>query len=724
MKSSAIPEADDRTVAGATRRVERLRGRMLDAAHARHRIFLPKDWSVRDLPCGLAERKARAMNLLIERMPVFIDDDELIVGGRTVFGRREAGLESLDRPPRPSDDVVPNCFPSYARPEEISELGHCEGGSQGHYVPNYPKVMKLGFGGILGQARARLARETDPARQDFLRAVCVAFEGAGVLARRYAELAEAMAADAAPERAAELRAIATVCRAIATEPPQTFHEACQLAFFVHLLAVIENHFLMSQGRMDQYLLPTYLTCDPAEAATLIRCLLIKLNDQGDVRLGDIAYDGEDNVVLGGLLPDGSDGVNALTYALLDALEDVNLPNPEIAARVHRDSPSAYVERLARLSVKHFAQLAYFNDDAFVPSLEGVGFAPGDARDYVLDACQDVLIEGKSSFFLLSCVSLTSTVLETLAEADDDWAFDRFLGRCKERIAAAVQRDVENYNAQERLGRPVTILPFLSGTMDDCVEKGLDMTQGGLRFANKGMMVGAPVTAINSLAALRQVVFEKRHATWSEVKAALAANWEGREALRQECIQSPKWGNDDDTVDSLGKDLIEFACREMMKYRTASGARVLAGVHQPHSYGAGRNYPATPDGRHNQDAIPVTLSPANGTDRHGPTAAMTSATKIDPMLCQWNSALLLSFHPTAVRGTAVLQKFVSLLRTFFSMGGMQLELNVVDADTLRAAQREPGEYRDLVVRVWGVSARFIELCKGYQDDVIARTEHAL
>lgn len=706
-----------------TGRVERLRRRMLDAEHARHRIFLPQDWSVRDLPCGLAERKGCAMKLMLERMPIFIGEDELIVGGRTVVGRPGADFDRLERPPRPSSDIALNCFPVYARPEEIKD-GHCEGCSQGHYVPNYPKVMRLGFGGIRARAEARLATETDSTKQDFLRAVSVTFEGAGILALRYADLAESMTSKSTPERAAELTAIGKACRCIATEPPQTFQEACQLTFFVHLLAVIENHWLLSQGRMDQYLLPFYLTCDPAEAAILMQCLLIKLNDQGDVKMGDLAYDGEDNVVLGGLLPDGSDGVNELTYALLDALAALNLPNPEIAARVHRNSPSKYIERLAGLSVNHFGQLAYFNDDAFVPSLEGIGFPSCDARDYVLDACQDVLIDGKSSFFVLSAVTLTGIVLEILAEADDTWTFHRFLTRCKERIAEITRRDIENYNTQERLGRQVTILPFISGTMDDCIEKGVDMTRGGLHFLNKGMMVVAPVTAINSLVALRQVVYEQQSVKLSEMKAALAVNWEGHETLRQKCIQSPKWGNDDDSVDLLGKDIIEFACREIMKYRTSTGARILAGVHQPHSYAGGLGYQATPDGRRNRDVIPVTLSPANGTDRNGPTAVMKSATRIDPMLCQWNSALLMSFHPSAVSGAAGLQKFIALLKTFFAMGGMQLQLNVIDSATLKAAQLEPEKYRDLVVRVWGVSIRFVELCKGYQDDVIARTEHKL
>lgn len=710
--------------AESSARVARLRQRMLDAAHGRQRIFVPKEWSVRDLPCGLAERKGRAFRLLLERMPIFIDGDELIVGARTVFAPLGPGHEGQERPSRPSDDIMPTGFPAYARPEEIKDLGHGEGASMGHYVPNYPKVMQLGFGGVLAQARARLERESDPTKRDFLAGVCAAYEGAGALARRYAGLAEELSTSAAPERAAELARIAGACRNVAAAAPRTFHEACQLTFFVHLLAVIENHQLMSQGRMDQYLLPTYRECAPDEAALLLRCLLIKLNDQGDVRLGQIAYDGMDNVVLGGLLPDGRDGVNELTFAILDALDEVRLPNPEVAARVHRGSPPAYLERLARLTASHFGQLAYYNDDAFVPALEGVGFPAADARDYVLDACQDVLIDGKSNFYVISGVSLTSILLQALGEAEDAWTFEQLLARCRERTAERVEHDVRTYCEWERSGRRWSILPFLSGTMDDCVEQGRDMTEGGLRYPNKGMMVGAPVTAVNSLAALREVVFEQRAATLSQVKAALAANWQGWEDLRRQCLQAPKWGNDDERVDRLGKEWIEFACREILRHRTASGARVLAGVHQPHPFGAGTQYPATPDGRGSGEAIPVTLSPANGTDRRGPTAVMKSAACIDPMLCQWNNALLMTFHPAALRGPEGAARFIALLRAYFGMGGMQLQLNVVDAETLRAAQREPDQHRDLVVRVWGFSGRFVELCKGYQDDVIARTEHGL
>ena len=209
-----------------------------------------------------------------------------------------------------------------------------------------------------------------------------------------------------------------------------------------------------------------------------------------------------------------------------------------------------------------------------------------------------------------------------------------------------------------------------------------------------------------------------------MKNACRNNFEGCEPLRQRLLAAPKWGNDDDEVDLLGKELLEFACQEILKHRIDSEARFLSGIHQPHHVTGGARVGATPDGRKAGQPFPVTMAPVNGTERKGPTAVIKSVTKIDPMLCQWNSALTLSFHPTAITGEEGLRKFESFLQTFLLLGGIQLQTNVVDTETLRAAQREPEKYRDLVIRVWGFSAYFVDLSPGYQEEVIARTAHTI
>lgn len=708
-------------------RTRRLRERMLNAEHNRHRILLPSDWSTGGADASIAERKALALKLMLERMPIFIEPEELIVGGRTVFSPGTGDGPSLPENPR---NVSNGAFPRYLTDDERAGPGMPEGHSVGHYVPYYPKVMTLGFGGIVDEARTRLPNEPDEDKQAFLSSVCIAYEGAGALANRYANLAAQMArAETDPLRSHELLGIAAVCRHVAARPPETLHHACQLTFLTHLVTLIENRALISLGRMDQYLLPFYRACEPDHARELLQALLIKLNDIADVQPGGamISYDGMDNLMLGGFAPDGSDATNELTYAILDTLDAVRLPNPEVGARIHAGSPEPYVRRACELICSGMGQVALYNDDAFVPALVSAGFPVEDARDYVLDACQDVNIDGKNcSVAAGASVSMTEVLLNTLESVADATNFEAFLATYKKNIARHVADALENardkQHCQIEYGK--SPVPFMSGTMHDCIEGGRDLTRGGLRYGHRGMFMLTPVTAANSLAAIKHCVFDRNDATLDELRSALAADFEGFEPLRRKLLAAPKWGNDDDAVDLLGKEVLEFGSREVFKHRTLSGDPFLPGIHQPHTFAVGSRLRATPDGRRQGEPVPVTLSPANGTDRNGPTAAMCSAAKIDPKMTPWNYALSLNFNPETLTGPEAVGRFMQLFRAFFAMGGMELQCNVVGVETLREAQERPDQYRDLVVRVWGFSGRFTELAKGYQDDLIARTSHSL
>jgi len=239
-----------------------------------------------------------------------------------------------------------------------------------------------------------------------------------------------------------------------------------------------------------------------------------------------------------------------------------------------------------------------------------------------------------------------------------------------------------------------------------------------------MFVMSPVNAVNSIAALKWVVYDQAEASLAEVKAACSANFTGSERLRQQLLAAPKWGNDDDYVDLLGAQILEFACACIRDERIDAKAGFLSGIHQPHQVSSALHVGATPDGRRAGEAYPVTLSPANGTDGSGPTAALRSVAKIDPLACQWNHALLLTLHPSAVSGPDGPAKLEALIRTYHRLGGIQLQMNVVDADTLREAQLAPERHRDLVVRVWGFTARFVDLQPCYQQDLIRRTAHAV
>ena len=710
-------------------RIGSLREKMLNAEHGQHRILLTDEWltssgwkeqlssdSFSDY--SIPERKAYALKFMLEYMPIFIEDDELIVGSRTVFGPKHADQKEIRDP---SDDIRSSVYPPYLTEEERSRLGG-EGRSKGHYVAGYKKVLELGYGGIIKQAKERMEDEPSQDKRNCLMSICIAYQGASNLARRYADLALEMSQKASHQHQAELEKIAAVCGHIATQPPRDFYEALQLFWFTHVVVMVENQSLMSFGRFDQYMSRFFNTCQIDTAQELLQCALIKLNDQVDAKEGEGHY-GSDNLMLSGARPDGRDATNDLTYACLDALDHLRLANPQFNVRLHKNSPPKLVRRVCELARQGIGQLSFYSDDAIIPSLTSAGFPVEDARDYALDACQDVLIDGKSDFYVGGSVRMTQLLMAVLEKIDNNVTFDQLMGAYRGEIGRAVKVAAENYIRSVN-GNIASPLPFISGTLDDCIGKGLDVTQGGLKYRDKGMFLMSPVNAVNSLASIKKIVFEDRVASLEQVKRACSSNFEDYDLLRQQLLAAPKWGNDDDRVDLLGKEVLEFACREVLRYRIDDEARFLSGIHQPHQVRHGAGIGATPDGRKAGEPVAITLTPTSGTDRKGPTAVIKSVTKIDPMLCQWNSALLLNFHSSAVAGQEVSQKFEHLLKTFISLGGVQLQTNVLDVETLRAAQREPEKYGNLIIRVWGFSAYFVNLSKPYQEEIMSRTLHTI
>lgn len=686
---------------------------------------MPSDWTTSHLECSFPERKAYAFKLLLEKMPVAIDDDELFVGWKTLGGPKKEGITKIENP---SEDVSCHCFPSYLTDAEREAaalnkgLRGGEGGSKGHAVGGYAKVLRYGFGGIRRLADERLAVETNQEKVDFLRAVKIAYEGASALAKRYADIAAKMAEKAAEPRKAELLRIAGVCNKITDDPPESLQEALQIYWFTHLILLVENGTLMSFGRFDQIIDDFWDTCPEPEARELLACFMIKLNDQADM----IAkHSGIDNLMIAGLKPDGTEGTNAVTYACLDVVEELNLEQPMLAVRLHKNSPDKLWRRVTAALRKVSGQIAIYNDDTFIPALNGAGIPIEYARNYALDACQDILIDGCSDFYVAGTISMTDLLLETLEQEDAEQliSFAAFENSYKRKIADAVGRVAERYDTRLRCRNASPTL-FLSGSMEGCIENGVDVTEDGCRFRDKGVVIGTPVNAVNGLAALKKVVYEEGIASLKEVIQGCRENFKQDEKLRRQLLAAPKWGNDDDAVDLVGKEILEFACRQVQDYRIDEQARFLSGIHQPHHVRHGDRIGATPDGRRSGEPVPVTLSPANGTDKHGPTAVMKSVTKINPLDCQWNHALLLSFDPRTLEGDDGLAKFEALLRTYIGMKGPQLELNVVDAEKLKAAQKNPELHTDLIVRVWGFCARFIDLTKEYQDDLIRRTVHMI
>ncbi|MGI5894407.1 MAG: pyruvate formate lyase family protein [Candidatus Merdivicinus sp.] len=724
-------------------RTEFLRQNARDSLQKEVRAALPECWTATDLSGTIAERKAKAMAMIFDEMPLYIGEEELIVGSRTLYGHRN---EFLDR-----SDMNIMAMPHYLTDHDREEFGGVNGefSTKSHYTPDFGRILRMGISGIIQVARDSMEQQSSPLKRGWLNAVVIAYEAISRWIVRYGDYAAFLSAKEEGRRKTELEQISEICHWISKNPPRKFDEAVQLFWFASLATIVENFRWVNYGRVDQFLFPYYHTVSPEDAQQLVECLLLKMYDGSDIKAEYFgAQEGQLNITLGGITPDGKNAVNPLTFAFLEAVKKTRLPEPEISCRIHSLNPPQYLEKCAELSVSGINCIAYYHDDSFIASMTAIGIPEKAARDYAFDLCQDITIPGQGDFFMSGSVDLGRILLDTMRETSDNCTFPEFFEAYRNRIARNIRKSLESYNCREEAVRKyvagdpdflreqvkagtidwhaadplMSPLPITSALYENCLETGTDLCWYGCPIADRGFMVSDPVVGINSLAALRKRVFDEKRFSISQVLAACDANFEGQEKMRQILWTAPKWANDDDYVDIPAKEIIEFACDEILKYRTPAGARHLAGIHQPHPVPTGRGLQATPEGRKAGEPVPVTLSPENGTMLNGPTAAFRSAAKIDPMKYQWNNCVMLQYFASVFQANEGGQLFAGLLRNYFAIGGTQHQPNVVNVEDLKNAQMHPEEYRDLIVRMWGVSAHFVDLPREVQDEFIARFEN--
>lgn len=715
------------------------------------RRAMDEEWTTADLPCGLCERKALATNMIFDNMPLWIGPQELIVGTRTLLKGRKGNEDGHD-----VSDYGLGAHPGYVKQEDIGLFGFNDELMNGsHRTPDYAVILKKGVGGIIADARERLKDENlREYNRDFLRSVIQIYQGFGRLIKRYAEYADELArAEADEERRRELFEISRVCGNISEKPASDFREAVQLFWFAQLGATVESIASVNYGRVD-VILGEYLKEYPREAAQqLVDCFLLKMYDQADVKdFCTNAYSGHLNITLGGVDKAGNDAVNEVTMMFLDGLDRTRLPDPEAAIRVNSRNPEAFLRKAAGLSASGLNCIAFYNDDLFIDSMIRAGVEPEYARSYGFDLCQDINIPGIGHWYTLLGIELAAIVRGALKHARDDMTWEEFLADVKDRIARdwkdniewyakcreGVRRfsegDVEGYAASRREKGfesgpngvvyhlyPMAPLPFLSGLYHGCIEKAEDLNLEPYPDRNKGMVIYSPVEGVNSLAALKKCCFDTKSYTLSQVWAACENDFASpeQERMRKVLWSAPKWGNDEDYADLIAKDVLEYALRELEKYRLPGGGRVLGGIHQPLPVSLGRLLPATPEGRKAGTPLAVSLSAENGTMKNGITALLKSAAKIDYRLCQWNFCVMSSCASTAFkeeRGADIMQQ---LIRSYFGLGGLQYQPNVLSPEELKDAKAHPENHRNLIVRLWGVSAHFVQLPEEMQDELIAR-----
>ncbi len=589
----------------------------------------------------------------------------------------------------------------------------------------------------------------DPAKKAELEAMMITSEAIINLGRRYAELAEQMAGDEADSvRRAELEAIAKVCRRVPAEKPTTFHEALQMYWFVHVGVITEmnNWDAFNPGRLDQHLAPFYRaginegSLDEESAKELLQCLWVKFNNHpappkvGVTLKESGTYTDFANINSGGLTADGEDGVNEITWMVLDVIDEMRLLQPSSNVQVSRKNPDDFVKRAARIVRKGWGQPSFFNADAVVEEMVRMGKSIEDARCGGTSGCVETGAFGKESYILTGYFNLPK-VLEVALNNGTDPMTGRKIGveapfNSYEELFEAFRRQLHHFieikiagnSTIEKLYAEQMPVPFLSTIISDCIQNGKDYNAGGARYNTmyiQGVGIG---TMTDSLCAIRRHVFEERNFTMEELLGALSDNFEGHPELHDKLFsQSPKYGNDDDEADAVMRAVFDAFHDEVTGRPCVKGGKYAINMLPTtcHVY-FGSVIGATPCGRKARMPLPEGISPSKGADRKGPTAVIQSAAKMGH-LDTGGTLLNQKFTPQVMAGSRGIDNLSALVRAYFRMDGHHIQFNVIDKQTLLDAQKHPEEYSDLIVRVAGYSDYFNNLDKVLQDEIIARTE---
>ena len=628
----------------------------------------------------------------------------------------------------------------------------------GHTVAD-GKMYAKGFADFKRDIAAAIAA-LDPAhdplaaqRREQLEAMAICCEGIITLGSRHAAAArELAAAEPDPGRRAELQAIAGRCERVPEHAPRTFAEALQMYWFVHLGVISELNVWdsFSPGRLDQHLLPFYEretaagSLDREQAAELLQCLWIKFNNQpappkvGVTLKESGTYTDFANIGSGGLTADGRDGVNEVTYLVLDVVDEMRLLQPSSNVQVSRKNPDAFVRRACRIARRGWGQPSFFNADAVVAELLRMGKSLEDARCGGTSGCVETGAFGKEAYILTGYFNLPKILEITLHDgldprtgkqlgprtgsAEGFGTFEEFWAAYLVQLNHFIGIKLRGNDTIESLYAEHMPAPFLSVLIDDCIAAGRDYNAGGARY-NTSYIQGVGIGSMaDSLAVLKTHVYGSKSFTMAELLQALRDDFSGHERIaRLVRSRTPKYGNDDDRADDLMQIAFEafFAAVDGRPNRKGGHYRINMLPTTCHVY-FGSVTGALPDGRRAGMPLPEGISPNKGADRLGPTAVICSAAKMDH-LKTGGTLLNQKFTPQILEGEKGLAVLAGLVRGYFQLGGHHIQFNVVGRETLLAAQQHPDQYEDLIVRVAGYSDHFNNLDRPLQDEIIARTE---
>lgn len=649
-------------------------------------------------------------------------------------------------------------------------------GGVGHFVMNYEKILRIGFDGMIEEAEAGLALldKADPdyaEKRDFYKAVIICHNAAKNYILRYAELAEKKAAETDAKRREELLQMAENSRQVAGGPAKSFWQALQLFNYATTMTQIEsNGHSISYGRMDQWLYPYYEadmkagTITKEFAQELLEVTYVKMNNPTKIRDGGTArvrqgrgFGGE-CLTIGGVDKDGNDVTNDLTMMLLEASVHTRMMCPWLLVRMHENTPYEVKVKTVECIRAGYGHPKIFNDEPTIKAMMRKGMTLEEARDYAVVGCVEPNLPGRENGWhdaaYINTVKFMEMVLNGGRCLDcgphcTRWEKCGALGKqlgpdtgsletyeTFDEVLESVDKQFKYWNDQmcstlnviDRAHRERKPLPYASAFFEGCLEKGVDVTAGGTLYNGIGPQASGIATCADSLAAIKQLVFDEKRYTGAQLLQAVKDNWEGHDILYA-LVNSSKvhhYGNDDDYADELFQFMFECYCRNLSGRATIRGGQFTPGVYSVSAnVGMGLNTNASLDGRKAGEAISDNMGPvhtAKGShDLYGPTAIANSVSKVDHSLATNGTLLNMKFPQEAVSGIKGRDDLISFIDAYLSGMPMHVQFNIMSSETMRAAQREPEKYKDMLVRVAGYSAYFVELGEALQEDLINRTE---
>lgn len=587
-----------------------------------------------------------------------------------------------------------------------------------------------------------------------LKAMDIAADAIVSFANRHAQELDKLAnSEKDPKRKAELNEMSRVCRKVPAHAPETFHEMLQHYWFIHLGVITEVNpwDSFNPGRLDQHLFPFYkqeiesgiLTKD--SATELLQAFWVKFNNHpappkmGVTALESNTYTDFALINLGGVKEDGTDAVNELTYILLDVIEEMRILQPSSMVQLSKKNPDKFIQRAIKITKTGFGQPSIFNTDAIVKELLNQGKELKDARNGGASGCVETGAFGTESYILTGYFNLNK-ILEITLNNGVDPKSKKFIGletgdprrfKTMEELQDAYRKQL-NYFASIKLNGNDIIeklfaenipVPFLSLIIEDCISNGVDYNAGGARY-NTSYVQGVGLGSVtDNLTSIKYNVFDHKNVSMDELLKAMEANFEGHEQLRHDLIyETPKYGNDDDYADQHAEFVFNTFYDAINGRSTYRGGKYRINMlpTTSHVY-FGSVMKATPDGRKEFEPLSEGISPFQGADKKGPTAVLKSAAKIDHIKTG-GTLLNQKFSPSFFKDDKSIEKLGHLVRSYFRMDGHHIQFNVVNADTLRDAQKHPEKYNDLIVRVAGYSDYFNDLGEDLQNEIIRRTEH--